>query len=310
MTSAYLAFVASTLQSLFPGRSYSHCLLSAAGFVLPTTWLRDFAMLSKLSQSGTFAVLLGYLVTIQSGSYAQANEPLATRLQGLHSMSLGPDSWQDLAQGFGPVAFLFCIHFLLFPVMTSARSSATPGKFVQLAAVAFLSAGMVNAMFAYTCLALFGSRVSSIVLNDVGQGTLYLVATKLLLCADLLCSYPLVFAAGREIVERSLFEPQTYPSSQKEALKDSHKLPGLTNMGRGGEAGLLVEPKRCGLRLLLVAATVIVAQLDFAAILSLVGGVAQVRLPEALYGGLRKILGFPYNKDLNFKVPLISETPM
>ena len=188
VTSAYLAFVASTLVSLFPTRSYSQCLLSAAVFVLPTTWLRDFSLLSKLSQSGTAAVLLGYLVTIQSGS----PEPVGwSETQSRYHWSLGPSSWQDLAQGFGPVAFLFCIHFLLFPVMTSARSSAAPGKFVQLATIAFLCAGLINAAFAYTCLAFFGPHVSSIVLNDLSQGTVYLVATKLLLCADLLCSYPL-----------------------------------------------------------------------------------------------------------------------
>ena len=219
VTSAYLAFVASTLQSLMPERSYSHCLLSAAAFVLPTTWLRDFSLLSRLSQSGTAAVLLGYLVTIHSGSLGPWPQPPSARLR---AMGLWPTSWQDLAHGFGPVAFLFCIHFLLFPVMTSSRSSAAPGKFLQLATVAFLGAGIVNVMFAYTCLAFFGPGVSSIVLNDLGQGTLYLVATKLLLCADLLCSYPLVFAAGREILERSLFEDcanQALPHKEVRAPK-------------------------------------------------------------------------------------------
>ena len=39
--------------------------------------------------------------------------------------------------------------------------------------------------------------------------------------------------------------------------------------------GLQVDGRRCGLRFMLVATTVAVAQLDFTAILSLVGGVAQ-----------------------------------
>mmetsp|Transcript_9709 Transcript_9709/g.23389 ORF Transcript_9709/g.23389 Transcript_9709/m.23389 type:complete len:163 (+) Transcript_9709:850-1338(+) len=114
----------------------------------------------------------------------------------------------------------------------------------------------------------FGTHVSSIVLNDLEEGSFYLVATKILLCADLLCSYPLVFAAGREIVEHSLFERnETYHVMP---LKVESTFP------------IFVEPKRRLLRLSLVLVTVCVAQLDFAAILSLVGGVAQVILAFVL----------------------------
>ena len=40
-------------------------------------------------------------------------------------------------------------------------------------------------------------------LNNLGPGTT-LSAVKILLCFDLLFSYPLVLAAGRDIVEKSL----------------------------------------------------------------------------------------------------------
>mmetsp|Transcript_9709 Transcript_9709/g.23388 ORF Transcript_9709/g.23388 Transcript_9709/m.23388 type:complete len:283 (+) Transcript_9709:54-902(+) len=150
VTSAYLVFVVTTMQSLFPGTSYSRYLFLAVGFVLPATWLRDFSLLSRLSQSGTAAVVLGYLVTLHSGHSVTASPTAVAPL-----LMLGPQSWQDLAQGFGPVAFLFCIHFLLFPVMTASRSSTSPGRFVQLATIAFLTAGAANLAFAYACLAFF-----------------------------------------------------------------------------------------------------------------------------------------------------------
>merc|ERR1712086_585823 len=92
--------------------------------------------------------------------------------------------------------------------------------------------------------------------NDIDPSVgFYLAATKVMLILDLIASYPLVFAAGRQIVERSL----------------------LSSDSDGLAAG--IEPQRLAIRMCMVVFTVMLAQFDdFGSIISIVGGFAQVSL--------------------------------
>lgn len=62
---------------------------------------------------------------------------------------------------------------------------------------------LANAAFAVLGFTFFGAQTSDIVTNNLGAG-LGLTAIKVLVCMDLLCTYPLIFVSGREIIERLL----------------------------------------------------------------------------------------------------------
>jgi len=285
VTSAYLVFIATTLHSLVPSLAQRALVCATAAVVLPVTWLRDFSLLSRMAQSGTAAVVLGYVVTVGYAAAAGRSTAAKAVAQPVPLFT----GWASTATGFGSVAFLFCIHFMLFPVATASRASARTGGFECLALLAFLVSFAVNAAFGVAGLIGFGGGVSSIVVNDIAGGTWCLVATKILLCVDLFCSYPLVLASGRQIVERSLLRDDGSDSGEEGGEKCGAER-GAAAAGAGaGPIGLLLallptaDARRRAVRTALVLVTVAVAQLkDFGTIISLVGSFAQVSLSFVL----------------------------
>mmetsp|Transcript_21952 Transcript_21952/g.51348 ORF Transcript_21952/g.51348 Transcript_21952/m.51348 type:complete len:465 (-) Transcript_21952:388-1782(-) len=266
VTSAYLVFIAATIHSMLPAVSQASVVLVAAAVVLPITWVPSFSLLSKLAQSGTLAVIVGYGVTLLYGASTVA-QPGATPPPPAPYLG----SLAGAASGFGPVAFLFCVHFLLFPVMTASRAATQKGGFQRLALTAFGTAAVINGLFGAICLRFFGVAVSSIVVNDIAQGSLWLTATKCLLCVDLFCSYPLVFASGREILEGCLLD-----------WDEGAAMARVLAMGHGLQERTVTH-RRYMIRSLMVLANVAIAQLeDFGTIISLVGSLAQVSLAFVL----------------------------
>lgn len=273
--SAYLVFIASALCSMQIPMTSGAVALATATVLLPVVCLgRGLSALTVLAQAGTVAVLLGYAVTIcyalmGQGVGAASSQGRPAEAVVLPSL-LAPADWASAVAGFGPIAFLFLIHFLSVPVMASSSSgaSAQQGRFERLVLVAFGIAAAVNGCFGALCLVYFQGQVSSIVINDIAAGTWWLSATKLLLCADLLCSYPIAFAAGCQVVEASL-EPRVQVWC-------------LPEVG-GGSKTSAADPWRCAVRTGLLLVTVGVAQLhDFGTIISLVGGFAQVTMAFVL----------------------------
>lgn len=200
-------------------------------------------------------------------------------------------SVSSFASGVGSVAFLFCVHFLLFPVATASRAAAREGGFEMLVLTAFTVSGVANGIFGLVGSVYFGPGVSSIVLNDI-NGALCLTITKILLCIDLFCSYPLVFAAGRQIVERSIMldcdahdNPDVIPDGNCVEVGSRQFVPTrVTDLMSTSLSMLPNKDARCrAVRTALVLVTVMVAQLrDFGMIISLVGSFAQVSLAFVL----------------------------
>eukprot|EP00931_Biecheleriopsis_adriatica_P101787 TRINITY_DN76865_c0_g1_i1.p1 TRINITY_DN76865_c0_g1~~TRINITY_DN76865_c0_g1_i1.p1 ORF type:complete len:434 (-),score=49.45 TRINITY_DN76865_c0_g1_i1:95-1396(-) len=209
---AYVAYVSTTLESLVPSLGKTLFVLLTGIILLPVIYVEDFSVLSQVAGVGTLAVLLGYVGTL-----------------GYAILALSPSGHPKLtaslaatAEGFGPIAFLLCIHFAIFPLLSCSSASSRPGRFDRLAAFALGTAAVINGIFGAVGLIYFGPHVSSIVLNDIPADYVCLVVTKLLVCADLLCTYPLLFGAASQIVESFVVPLLDEPrQTQEEASKGS-----------------------------------------------------------------------------------------
>jgi proton-coupled amino acid transporter len=281
VTSSYLEFISSTLQSLAVDIGIvadaallpdsGTCVCAVAALATPLTLLTSNKALARVAQSGTVAVLLGYLVCLfyvfDAGLLSHLWDGSVAAPQGLRLFTSVP----EFLQGFGSIAYLFCVHFLLPPISDSSASTAR-GGFAHVVTAVFLLTGAVNLLFGLAGYAAFGSDVSSLVLNDLGSRGGFLEVTKALLCVDLLCTYPLVFQAGRSIVERLVVDEQETESE---------------------EGGVVVSsPRRVAVRLALVALTAAIAQQgDFGELISLVGGFCQVITAFAVPAAIAIALG-------------------
>eukprot|EP00930_Biecheleria_cincta_P102486 TRINITY_DN94226_c0_g1_i1.p1 TRINITY_DN94226_c0_g1~~TRINITY_DN94226_c0_g1_i1.p1 ORF type:complete len:436 (-),score=49.45 TRINITY_DN94226_c0_g1_i1:17-1324(-) len=189
---AYLSYVSTTLVLMYPVLHRSWVIAITGFGMLPLVWLRDFSILAKVAGFGTLAVVLGYVATI---AYAMLNMSPREHLQWFTPMS-------SAARGFGPIAFLLCIHCISFPLMTASRASAVEGRFERLFGLSVGSAALINSLFGALGYVYFGPDVSSIVLNDMhGPCWICMTATKILVCIDLLCTYPIMFSAASHILE-------------------------------------------------------------------------------------------------------------
>mmetsp|Transcript_44990 Transcript_44990/g.128478 ORF Transcript_44990/g.128478 Transcript_44990/m.128478 type:complete len:301 (-) Transcript_44990:291-1193(-) len=242
-----------------------------------------------MAQVGTFAVVVGYVVTI--GYAVKTRKPWASPgADGVACCRLfaAPGS---TASAFGSMAFLFCTHFVLFPIMTASRASAArePGGFELLACIAFGLAALINGAFGAVGLVYFGPDVSSIVLNEIASESIGFTITKVLMCVDLMCSFPLVFKAASQIVEDSLGL-----SGGATGAAGAAGAGGAERALKDGEASDLQLPQallcfpseaasRVLVRSLLVAASVAISFIgDFGAIISIVGSLSLASLAFVL----------------------------
>merc|ERR1712032_1297036 len=62
---------------------------------------------------------------------------------------------------------------------------------------------IVNIIFSVVCVAFYQESTQDLVLQNLDNGP-YLSALKLFLCIDLIFTFPIVFASGRQILENAL----------------------------------------------------------------------------------------------------------
>jgi amino acid permease len=255
---AYLAYIAETLNAIWSVFDPRVVVMLTGLFILPITWLDDFSWLSRLAFMGTIAVVLGYTVTISYAVlYMTPESQSLTR--PVHSTS----------RGFGPIAFLLCIHYAVFPIITASRASRRVGGFECIATGALITAGIINGTFGSLGYVYFGTSVSPIVLNDIAGDSWFFVATKLLMCVDLVSTYPLVFVVARQLIESTL---------GLSAVEDTGK--GSVGFPSQGDEEAMKPLKwasaktgRLVVRACLVLLSVVVGIVgDFGGIVSLVGG--------------------------------------
>ncbi|KAJ8608275.1 hypothetical protein CTAYLR_007277 [Chrysophaeum taylorii] len=176
VASAYVAFIASMMGMT---RRW-HAVLAAGLLALPTTCLPSIRRIADAARVGVAAVGLGSLVVVASGLSTPNGPPLSpfTTFSGFN-------------QCFGTVAFLFCVHFTVFPV---EHAMDEPIEFARVGRVVFGLTGLLNLVFGLVSAALYPD-VSPVVVNDVEIPILRLL-TQLCLCIDLLASYPIIFVAA------------------------------------------------------------------------------------------------------------------
>jgi len=205
--SAYLSFIGSTLVDISEGEgSWMHEHFSTWTrqdferavmlLIMPLTWLRSFRFLRFTSTVGTAAVFLALCVAMWDGLAAFPTwGALWTKTK---ETPLWPEGFRPCAQSIGCIMFLFCSNFLMIPI---GRAMLEPERFAPTLEATFVPITLINMLFGGICFVYFGSDTREIVTNNLGNDA-FLTWVKLLLCIDLLFTYPLAFTSGREIVER------------------------------------------------------------------------------------------------------------
>ena len=186
------------LQELFPEVSKQAFQEATAAVLLPITLLRDFGFLSFTSLLGVIAVSAACLTVIVDGLMHQGAED--STIQSLLALPLWPGSVAAYFQSWGSVVFLFCVNFLIFPIEANLEKKGEWPVVVQRAVTATALGNMIFAALGYS---FFGDQTQEIVTNNLGPGDI-LSAVRILLCIDLLFTYPLIFAAGRDVVENAI----------------------------------------------------------------------------------------------------------
>eukprot|EP00927_Polykrikos_kofoidii_P036007 TRINITY_DN3045_c0_g1_i2.p1 TRINITY_DN3045_c0_g1~~TRINITY_DN3045_c0_g1_i2.p1 ORF type:complete len:447 (+),score=65.01 TRINITY_DN3045_c0_g1_i2:69-1409(+) len=184
---AYLAYIGQTVSLLMPTLQKNLVVMVSAVGLFPVVLSDDFTIIARFAFVGTVAVLVGYIVT---AGFAFSSMPLLTDpvMFGTHV---------GMLQAIGPFCFLLCCHFTMYTMQNASQSCAVPGRFGQIAALGLVIGGCVTCCFGCLGPLYFGGDVSSIVLNDIPSSSAAFVALKLLMCVDLVGTFPLVFTVAQ-----------------------------------------------------------------------------------------------------------------
>ena len=234
--SAYLVFVASTLATVFPSAGGQNALVWAiTPAMVLLAWMRSMAGVSIMALVGNVSVAAGMSFTV----WFSLQQPSQVHLLPLAAPG-------GFGAYFGSVAFLFFIHFTL-PAIQSAMSR--PQRFMAAVWKGFGLCALVGAAFGALCAASFGPSVSSVVITHLGATPLS-TAVKLLLCLNLLFTFPIVCRSAFLIIES------------------------LLERSRGGVPLGGTSQKALRTAFVVLASTVATSVPSFGQLLSLVGGVS------------------------------------
>lgn len=154
--------------------------------------------------------------------------------------------------------------------MNSMREPEHYGRAVK---EAVLGVWVVNVLFAILCLGFYGDNTQDLVLANLDNGS-YLSALKLLLCVDLLFTFPIVFSSGRQILEHAWLSTRTANAAAAAAADNSSKYEDY-NIDCHYRSEVTTS-ERAVLVAIAVAVCFGLAQIGgFGGVANLVGGVAQ-----------------------------------
>lgn len=124
---------------------------------------------------------------------------------------------------------------------------------------------LVNTVFAILCLGFYGDQTQDLVLANLDNGP-YLSALKILLCVDLLFTFPIVLSSGRLILEDAILgKPSPLLSGENNDNDNDNKI-----------SSFQLSISRAAIAAAAVSACFGLAQIGgFGAVANLVGGVAQ-----------------------------------
>lgn len=276
--SSYIVFLGQTLESLSSDATSTNIIrqilpdvntvtweIVVAGLVFPLTLLRSYGIFAFTSVLGIIAVLGGILVTLSSGMFVDPGGGIAVAFQNVLNQPMFPNSLGSaIGNSFGTVAFLFCVNFLTFPIMNSMKD---PEEYKEGVPYAVCGTAIFNIIFAALCVGFYGEDTADLVLSNLGNGP-YLSSLKLLLCVDLLFTFPIVFSSGRQIMENALIGVEQNALFSDDSDSDRNTSVQLKRAGIAG-GGVLI--------------CLSLAQIGgFGTIANLVGGVAQGTLAFVL----------------------------
>ena len=193
------------VHTLAPNVSQFNWEVATVLTLLPLTLVRNYGIFAFTSALGVTAVLGGIITTLAYGLVVDPGGGIETALSSIQSLKMWPDSIQDAFGGsFGTIAYLFCVNFGTFPIINSMKDAKNEYNGAVSNAVTII--WIVNIIFAVVCLGFYGDNTQDLVLANLDNGP-YLSALKLFLCVDLIFTFPLVFASGRQLLENALLEP-------------------------------------------------------------------------------------------------------
>lgn len=204
---SYLLFIAANLQSLFlsdkqeSGLSQANIIVLILPVVVALSSVRDTKAFAFASCLGVVSVLLGMLVVLVYGLLYNSQN------FGKDCIAFGSITTMPLA--IGAIGYLFLIHFLSLPIESAM---VQPERFQSVAKKTFGACGVVSGIFGVIGYLLFGNETQQIVLLNV-QGSIFVSAVNLLLCIDLLLTYPVVMRPSIVIVEQSLSTITSLPKT-------------------------------------------------------------------------------------------------
>lgn len=225
--STYIVFVGQTLASLSADSVSNNIVNSMAPDVDERTWelitaatvyplslVRNYGVFAFTSALGVTAVLGGIATTLAYGIFVDPGRGIFEALSAVTELKMWPDSIADAFGGsFGTIAYLFCVNFLTFPIINSMKNAEEEYSGAVSSAVAVI--WIVNVVFALICLSFYGDATQDLVLQNLDNGP-YLSALKILLCVDLLFTFPVVFSSGRQILENAILKGENLSGLQED----------------------------------------------------------------------------------------------
>jgi len=233
---SYLIFIAENLKSLLfdaeqdsssgPNRSSTTTMTTTeiTWLVLPAavalSSIREMKHFAFSSLLGDVSVILGMTVVLIYGILASTTSTTINDIDNHtggngqvtnggddHIRSFGEGcvafgrSWGTMALAFGSIGYLFLIHFLILPIESSMTQ---PQNFDKVVDRTFSVCALLSGSFSVVGYMMFGDTTEQIVLLNV-KGSVFVSAVQLLLCIDLLLTYPVVMRPSIEIAEQVLF---------------------------------------------------------------------------------------------------------
>ncbi len=219
---SYLVFIAANMQSLLSSNDGSDVLtedaISQTSLIVMTlplvvllSSIRDMNQFAMASLVGNISVILGMVVVLVYGFWNYDTE--ATK-EPKNLVAVA--SFDTMPLAFGSIGYLFLVHFLSLPIESAMTK---PEHFSSVASKTFAGCAIASGSFGVLGYMLFGDETEQIVLLNI-HGSYFVSAVKLLLCIDLLLTYPVVMRPTIEIVESSLchIKTRTHDSSLSQHL--------------------------------------------------------------------------------------------
>uniref|UniRef100_A0A7S4RX07 Amino acid transporter transmembrane domain-containing protein n=1 Tax=Ditylum brightwellii TaxID=49249 RepID=A0A7S4RX07_9STRA len=222
---SYLVFIASNIASLLHQRTatgggeegitgnglHAALVLTVLPFAIALSSVKNASHSAVSSLLGDVSVFLGMVVVIAYVALYGSGE--GGEKEGDDDADLGSFSNHTPGEGcvgigtietiplaFGSISFLFFIHFLMLPIESSMLK---PTDFPKTVSVTMFTCYLISAIFGVSGYWFFGENTEQIVLLNV-QGSKFVSCCKILLCIDLIFTYPVVMRPSIEIVERTL----------------------------------------------------------------------------------------------------------